>query len=621
LPRCGKQIAYRLAKCGFGDELVHAVRTLSPDELPTFLDGWRDALRTELRTDASGILGRKYVSLAASVTNAVPDMDILKSYMCPVTSESEGRPVRPVEWNNEHSLSEIARCCEIYFEWGIKEMIVKRFRTVLWHASILRLLRRGAMDVDQLQSVASKRDGPVTPTKRKRAGDDLPPDTPSTNLAKHLATLGFQSPEKPMRAIREEEDDGLIVSITRSRTHASTDGLLEYRLEINPAGLVEMTESGIRGLRTKQNGPADFADNEDVADSDGENESVKKAKKPSKPPPKPDDHLLIWIPASIVKMAKGDHVTEFEESESRKRMKKEKKTAGVGKGKKKAVLKAVSETEEEDPFSPPPKSKASIAAMTKPKPASTTTAKTKRASHSPPLPKKPAAPVKKDTTARSSAHVTSQPKQLTAAASAARLLFASNSLPPADDSESDDPYADLLEQRASSRHIAKPRSPLLPIAKEGNRKSAKQPETEDRDDDWMLPTKSKTSSSFPTAKPKPNGKHPNRMLVDDSEDDSGEENTRPRPVSPSPQVSKVASTKFPKPSPTRTSSLKSAYSANDVIELSSDSDVAPPTQLFRPIAEAKAKAPSNSSIASRQQGSSQITKKKATATTGVIDLT
>jgi Holliday junction resolvase YEN1 len=59
----------------------------------------------------------------------------------------------------------------------------------------------------------------------------------------------------------------LIVKIHSSRTHAYTDSILEYRLEVAPAQLVRLASAGIQGLRK----PADTT--YDVLPSESEDES------------------------------------------------------------------------------------------------------------------------------------------------------------------------------------------------------------------------------------------------------------------------------------------------------------------------------------------------------------
>ena len=52
---------------------------------------------------------------------------------------------------------------------------------------------------------------------------------------------------------RDSDLQGLITKIHSTRSHAYTDNILEYRLEVAPAQLVCLASAGIQGLRN----PAD----------------------------------------------------------------------------------------------------------------------------------------------------------------------------------------------------------------------------------------------------------------------------------------------------------------------------------------------------------------------------
>lgn len=139
---CGIRTAHALARCGFGDELVNALTILSPPEFDEYLEQWRDALRAELSTNSRKLLSRKEKRLADSIPDTFPNLDVLRAYVQPITSESEKKSVTPYKWAHEHSLAELARFCEEKFEWGTMLIIPKRFRTLMWHGSVIRIIRR-----------------------------------------------------------------------------------------------------------------------------------------------------------------------------------------------------------------------------------------------------------------------------------------------------------------------------------------------------------------------------------------------------------------------------------------------------------------------------------------------
>ena len=150
LSRCGPGIAHGLAKCGFGDELLKATQTLSHDELPGFLTTWRENLRGELRTNRRGQLGSKKPSLANAVSNSFPDIDVLLSYTNPIISATDAgtrRTHTPPQWERKPDLGKLAHLCELHFEWGLKDIVIKRFRTIVWPGIVLHSLRRSALEV------------------------------------------------------------------------------------------------------------------------------------------------------------------------------------------------------------------------------------------------------------------------------------------------------------------------------------------------------------------------------------------------------------------------------------------------------------------------------------------
>ncbi|EAU80898.1 hypothetical protein CC1G_03074 [Coprinopsis cinerea okayama7 len=335
--RCGIKTAVALAKCGFGDTLYQAATNLTKDQLPDFLDNWRHELRHEVATNSRGLIGRKSPALAKCITDAFPDIDVLLSYVNPITSESMGRPYSPrdIRWNKEPDIAKLAYTCEFYFEWGYKEAIIKRFRTVIWHSAVLRILRRAVLDLDE-----GMRSGPAIPStpSRQRIAEDAC-GTPSKMITKYFSSMGLDDRhDRSDGSDGEEEDERLILKIHSMREHASTDGLLEYRLEVNPGQLVRMAESGIQGLRQPE-GPDEWA-SEDDGDEEG-------GGKGSKAPVDPYSHMRLWMPACMVKLVEPRLVREFEEEAERKRLKK----ANKGQGRKKKTTTA------DDSGSSPPKRK------------------------------------------------------------------------------------------------------------------------------------------------------------------------------------------------------------------------------------------------------------------------
>ncbi|KAI0289660.1 hypothetical protein BC826DRAFT_1098460 [Russula brevipes] len=352
LSRCGPGIAHGLAKCGLGDELLEAAQSLTRTELSDFLTTWRDALRSELRTNARGHLGTKKPSLAKTVPDTFPDVDVLLSYTNPITSATDAgarRTHTPPRWECEPDLAKMAHLCELHFEWGLKDIIIKRFRTVLWPSIVLRALRRSALET-YTNALCQP---PCTPTRERESHQDSL-GTPSKLLARHFSSMALEADG--------EGDEGsglrdLIVKIHSSRTHAYTDGILEYRLEIAPAPLVRLASAGIQGLRKPADTtydvlPSESDDSDDGDDEDGCGGTGKRKKRRGGPPPEPESHVRVWMPACMVRIALPDLVEQYKAALEAKRAKKSRPKAPKGtarapatKGKRKATLPSRKATE------------------------------------------------------------------------------------------------------------------------------------------------------------------------------------------------------------------------------------------------------------------------------------
>jgi Holliday junction resolvase Gen1 C-terminal domain len=320
LSRCGPGIAHGLAKSGLGDELLEAAQSLTRAELADFLATWRQALRDELRTNSHGHLGSKKPSLAKAVPDSFPDVDVLLSYINPIISATDAgarRTHTPPRWEREPDLAKIAHVCELHFEWGLRDVIIKRFRTVLWPSIVLRALRRSTLEAAAAATVTVL---PSTPVRDNESHQDVM-GSPSKLLARHFSSIDLGG---------DDDLGDLIVKIHGSRTHAYTDGILEYRLEIAPASLVRLASAGIQGLRKPADTTYDVQpsesneESEDLDDEEGAGTSGKKKKKRrgGGPPPEPDSHLRVWMPACMVRLAHPELVREYEAALEAKRAKK-----------------------------------------------------------------------------------------------------------------------------------------------------------------------------------------------------------------------------------------------------------------------------------------------------------
>ena len=326
LPKCGITTARALASCGFGDSLYEAATNLPRGALPDFLTSWRRELREELRTNSRGIIGRKLAKLAKSVPESFPDIDVLLSYTNPITSDSLGRAAEKdlkLKWGKEPDVGKLAALCEFYFEWGYKEAIIKRFRTLLWHSIVVRRLRQAVINAGASDHGSSSAIVPSTLFNDKDRAQPPIINTPSKLVAKNFVSMTLNSPatQSPERAdLVSDEDEPLFVKIHSSRNHPSTDGLLEYRVEVAPAQLVRLAESGIKG--TREPPEKDEWASEDDAGGDDDDSDVGKKINGLKPPPDPTGHLRLWIPACMVELAEPEIVEEYNQRKSKKVAKK-----------------------------------------------------------------------------------------------------------------------------------------------------------------------------------------------------------------------------------------------------------------------------------------------------------
>ncbi|KAJ7171691.1 PIN domain-like protein, partial [Mycena crocata] len=351
---CGLQIAKALVRCGFGRSLYEAAKNLPRAALPAFLNNWRNEVRHELRTDSQGHIGSKRRALASSIPDAFPDIDILLSYINPLTSESVGRASDNLKltWSKEPDLGKLAATCEFYFEWGYRDAIIKRFKTVIWHGAVLRILRRGVLDMED--KCRRREFVPSTPTKNGNPGAQ---GTPSKLITKHFSSL-------TLNPVADDDDDRLITKITRTREHAYTDHILEYRLEIRPRQLVLLAESGIKNSRRPLE--ADVWAGLTESGNEGGNDKVEELTEEERRA-KEEKEVLVWMPASMVRLAEPRLVEEFQQREEAKRLKK------AGKGKRSPAKRKPKTT------APVSDDELSDASRTKPKPPKKATQKAKSA--------------------------------------------------------------------------------------------------------------------------------------------------------------------------------------------------------------------------------------------------
>lgn len=301
-------------------------------------------MNEELRTNSRGFLGRASSKLV--IPDNFPRLEFLDNYACPVSSESLGtQGGGPMRGRYELNLKKVAALCEEFFEWGTKTQIVQRFRTLMWEACVIRVLRRAALEQDQREQDARHPAGIhsngtlgiVRPTPREAIG------TPFSIISKYLdmnrldrLSEAFANREPAPRQLGPEAKP-FLTKISKTRQHVSTDHILEYRVKVDPKRFVELTEAGIKGDRDERNINAPMSDGEDDDDDDNEpSASDRRKSRTAKAPVDPFSPFLMWIPASIVQDVNPELVDEYtREMEEKKQKKGRRTTSSATRGKRK----------------------------------------------------------------------------------------------------------------------------------------------------------------------------------------------------------------------------------------------------------------------------------------------
>lgn len=144
----GTGIALGLARCGYGDELLEAARTLLPADLDAFLVNWVARIKQELSSNAHGYLCSTHPRLAANITDDFPNRRVLGLYVEPLTSWS-GTGTGPgdqvsdmaASWHSrEPSIPKITSFCRQNFGWSDFSKLLDVFQGNLWDGVLCRML-------------------------------------------------------------------------------------------------------------------------------------------------------------------------------------------------------------------------------------------------------------------------------------------------------------------------------------------------------------------------------------------------------------------------------------------------------------------------------------------------
>ncbi|KAJ7864284.1 hypothetical protein B0H14DRAFT_2187549, partial [Mycena olivaceomarginata] len=119
----------------------------------SFLETWRELLRTELLTNSSGHLPHRYRQLAAKIPSDFPDLDVINLYLHPLVSDlaytTTGLVFQPPR------LDILACFAEDHFTWGDSLGILAHFADNLFAGLVIRELAQRALASDGLPSQVS----------------------------------------------------------------------------------------------------------------------------------------------------------------------------------------------------------------------------------------------------------------------------------------------------------------------------------------------------------------------------------------------------------------------------------------------------------------------------------
>ncbi|KAL5528396.1 hypothetical protein ACEPAF_7532 [Sanghuangporus sanghuang] len=342
IDKIGKATAHALVRCGFGDELYTAVLNRDVVSLHNFLPAWRQRINTELRENRQGFLKRAAPGLCLPVN--FPNLDLLDKYVRPESNEGG---IQGVWKNKKLNLPQLAAFCEEYFEWGTRTQIIKRFRSLLWDASVIYLLRKAALEQDKKEVDRQYPSGAPyaeirhcrRPELRDAVGTSMSlmsrylkhDTTVRSDIDRRISAAFINEGPVHSSSARELDDPrSFIIKIHGERRHVSTDRCLEYRIEVDPEVLVQLTKSGIKGTRPEQSqrmAPSNDVDDDGTTEG-SEDEATATRKRKPKEPPNPLSTLRMWCPASMILRVNPGLIEEYDRAQEEKKRKAMRKALG-----------------------------------------------------------------------------------------------------------------------------------------------------------------------------------------------------------------------------------------------------------------------------------------------------
>ncbi|WWC61293.1 uncharacterized protein I303_103874 [Kwoniella dejecticola CBS 10117] len=341
LPSIGPTISFGLANAGLSDFLKKYTSDRSTFEvsLPTIYD----KIIEELRTNGSKQVGRRYPDranklCALSPTSVFPDFT-LDAYLNPCTSPpgdlSQGWPgfgkgessrTRGKARNEGRGDMEgLALACEKYFEWGTKEIVVKKFAgesVGIFGAELMNEAR---------ETIRSRSPPTNAPSIHQALGTSQVAST-SMITSFFSQSAPSSSPILPKSSqssqpVRHDDHDGEppshVLKIHSKRIDPTNPELNELRISFKHADYIRRCHGVMEGTRID---PEDLSDhtrnNIGLREKSCDQEEFSTPQAPVAKPSK--DEIRVWIAEYLVKEAWPDLVQSWEDEKAAKRSPKKK---------------------------------------------------------------------------------------------------------------------------------------------------------------------------------------------------------------------------------------------------------------------------------------------------------
>ncbi|GHJ89447.1 hypothetical protein NliqN6_5849 [Naganishia liquefaciens] len=262
MPSCGPKIAMGLVQAGLGKELLTAYRTLPSEAFETYLQSFVESLRQELTTNAHGFLPGKRKALASKIPADFPSREVLEYYAKPRVSPpheawpgfgrralgSAGAGFRggrgdPRAW---------ARACERFFEWGSKEEVGKRFRTLVWRGEVVQAVRE---KLGAPIGEAGFSPGEEAPRTKDQGSSSVAATGRPRTLSSYFASQsrGSASRGRTRSPLAGHFDSAFpaprLKDIHGKRAHIATGHTAEYRVEYDPSEWNRLIQDSMDGTR------------------------------------------------------------------------------------------------------------------------------------------------------------------------------------------------------------------------------------------------------------------------------------------------------------------------------------------------------------------------------------